>query len=515
MADLTWADGLFLASLTLLVSVVVLLFLGMVGSRSAGAGQTAVTMSRPALSNHFLFQNERLIDHDASGFGLPESDDGAQTDWMRFRAWLAFRFPDLPVRLADLVSDRVTSLEARSGDIATRLELHPSRRSVHVTLTDLLQPEPVIINERLRVCQSLQDQSTALFRAPDPVWICDKAGKTLWQNESGEAMNPDHRAEMLRTAGQPPASGETVTRRISLADDAGRTETSYELRLTGTDQGFVVYAADITRIVRAETARRDFVQTLARTFASLTIGLAVFDRDRTLALFNPAMIDLTGLSPEFLSSRPGLISFFDALRDRRVMPEPRNYGNWRSQINEMVKTARGGLYQEVWSPATGQTYRVTGRPHPDGDVAFLFEDISVEISTARRHRLEMDLHQSVLDGLDQGIAVLSDEGHLTFCNTAFGNLLGIHPDSRLARMSLRDVMAACNARYSDAGLWLRVEQGISGSSPCAPITESVALPGNVRLELRVMPVGRGQTMLTLALAQDQAGQLHIAALKTG
>ncbi|SEK82479.1 PAS domain-containing protein [Roseovarius azorensis] len=510
MADLTWADGLFLASLTLVVCIVALLVLGMAGPRSAGGQRPDLTGS---CSNHFLFRDERLIDHDASGFSLPDPDDTAQTDWARFRAWLTFRFPDLPVRLADLDPDRATSLHSQSGDIATRLDLCPSRRTVHVTLTDTAQPEPAIIHERLRLCQSLQDQSAALFHAPCPVWIRDKAGETLWQNEAGEAMNPDHRAEMLRAAGQPPAPGDTVTERISLVGDNGRTETSYDLRVTGTDRGLVLCATDVTRIVRAETARRDFVQTLSRTFASLTVGLTVFDRDRTLALFNPAMIDLTGLAPEFLSSRPGLISFFDALRDRQVMPEPRNYGNWRSQINDMVRTARGGLYQEVWSLTTGQIYRVTGRPHPDGDVAFVFEDISVEISTMRRHRAQIDLRQSVLDRLTQGIAVLSGEGRLMFCNTAFGILLGIDPDSHLAGMGLHDVIAACHARYPDAGLWPGIEHGIAQGPLGAPIARTLDLPGDARLDLQVISLGRGHTMLTLA--QHQAGHLHLASLKTG
>jgi PAS domain-containing protein len=56
---------------------------------------------------------------------------------------------------------------------------------------------------------------------------------------------------------------------------------------------------DVTEIVRAQQAQKNFVQTLTKTFATLSIGLAIFDRNRQLMLFNPALIDLTALPPIF------------------------------------------------------------------------------------------------------------------------------------------------------------------------------------------------------------------------
>ena len=44
--------------------------------------------------------------------------------------------------------------------------------------------------------------------------------------------------------------------------------------------------------MQAETALRGFMQTLAKTFAHLPTGLAIFDQHRQLALFNPALAPL-------------------------------------------------------------------------------------------------------------------------------------------------------------------------------------------------------------------------------
>ena len=103
--------------------------------------------------------------------------------------------------------------------------------------------------------------------------------------------------------------------------------------------------------VKAETALREFVQTLTKTFAHLPIGLAIFDRQRQLALFNPALIDLTTLGPEFLSSRPTLFSFLDNLREARMIPEPRDYPTWRQTMTELEKAASQGHYEEDLDPS--------------------------------------------------------------------------------------------------------------------------------------------------------------------
>lgn len=510
MTDLTWADGLYLAFLTVLVCVPTLFLFGLVGRwTTSGGGQD---VSRPR-RNHLLFRGERLIDHDLRDLRLPDAGEPAQSDWDRVRAWLEFRFPDLPLRLTDVDPDRVTSFESRGEPLVTRLDFEPSGRTLRVTLMDLAYPDPAITNERLRLCRALEDQAAALFHAPVATWLCDTAGRPVWQNAAGAAIDPDDKDQILNTSALAPRDEDTMITRLTLAKAGGPTRNSYEVQSTRTDQGLVVHATDITRIVQAERAQHDFMQTLSRTFASLTIGLTVFDRNKTLALFNPALIDLTGLPPEFLSARPGLISFFDALRDRQVMPEPRNYGNWRTHINAMVETARGGLYHEVWSLATGQTYRVTGRPHPDGDVAFLFEDISVEMSATRQHRAEIDLRQAVLDQLDQGIAVFSGEDRVTLCNSQFGVLLGAEPEHSLAGMNLRAVMAAARARFPDFSRWQDIEQKIAGHALSAPVVERLCPPGHAEIDLRVLPLGRGQTMLVL----EEHALTHVAdaALKTG
>ena len=113
---------------------------------------------------------------------------------------------------------------------------------------------------------------------------------------------------------------------------------------------------------------------MSKTFAQLSTGLAIFDRKRTLIHFNPALLDITGLDFEALSLKPDLASFLDTLRTKEFLPEPKDYGDWHDQLARLESATEKGSYRDVWEPRDGVTYRVTGKPHPDGAIAFLPEE---------------------------------------------------------------------------------------------------------------------------------------------
>ena len=166
----------------------------------------------------------------------------------------------------------------------------------------------------------------------------------------------------------------------------------------------------------------------------------------------------------------------------------------------MIETASGGLYLETWTLPNGLTYRVTGRPHPDGAMAFLFEDISDEISLTRRFRTQLDLRQSVLDKLEDAIAVIASNNVLMFCNSACSEMLGIDPDSSFADMSLHDLITACGRKFPDAEFWQDAERLIAAKSP-GHIPSGHTGIGH---QGQVIPLGAGAVMLRLSLQQDTA-----------
>ena len=106
----------------------------------------------------------------------------------------------------------------------------------------------------------------------------------------------------------------------------------------------------------------------------------------------------------------------------KMVPEPKDYRSWRNQMNTLEAAASSGHHVEMWSLPGGQTYRVTGRPHPDGAVAFLFEDITSEISLTRKFRADLSLGAEVLDALDDAVAVFAANGEALIVNRRYADL---------------------------------------------------------------------------------------------
>jgi PAS domain-containing protein len=260
------------------------------------------------------------------------------------------------------------------------------------------------------------------------------------------------------------------------------------------------FAIHANPLVRAEEALRNFVQTLTQTFAHLPIGLAIFDRQRQLALFNPALSDLTRLEPEWLTARPTLHAVLDRLRDRRMMPEPKDYRSWREQLADLERAARNGTYEEIWPLPTGQTYRITGRPHPEGAVAFLLEDISAEVSLKRRFRAELELSQSVIDSLDEAIAVFSPSGRLVLSNAAYAALWGHDPSTTLGEVGIADATRHWRELTRPTPVWGELRDFASQASARGEWTAEVALKDGSPLSCRFSPLARSATLCAFSRA---------------
>lgn len=362
---------------------------------------------------------------------------------------------------------------------------------------------------------SLQDEAgwlrQAVTGAPYPIWQSDRTGQVIWANTAYRELVARFKPDPPPDADCPAlfeipytTDSDSTSYRMSVTPLGSVQPYWFDVRSLRLDTGWMNYATDVNAVVNAEIAQRNFVQTLTKTFAQLSIGLAIFDRKRQLALFNPALIDLTSLPAEFLSARPNLLSFFDRLRDRQMMPEPKNYRSWRDQIADLVAAADNGQYRETWSLPSGLTYRISGRPHPDGAVAFLFEDISAEISLTRRFRSQLELGQSVLNTLDQSIAVFSPSGVLAFSNTAYRQMWGIDPDSSFADISVTEASRHWQAGSLPTPVWGDLRDFVVQFGERSDWQADVTLRDGRRVTCQVVPMAGGATMVMFRTSETLA-----------
>lgn len=278
----------------------------------------------------------------------------------------------------------------------------------------------------------------------------------------------------------------------------------FDLSTRPLDNEVLIVAIPADRLVSVEVALREFVQTLSKTFADLPIGLAVFDRRRELVLFNPALVSLSTLDAQFLSNRPTLFSFLDQLREKRQMPEPKNYKVWRESIAKLENDAEEGTYQDLWTLPMGQTYRVIGRPHPGGAIAFMFEDISSEVSLTRQFRADLDLYQAAIDQNATAIAVFSVAGQLVMSNAAYADLWGHDPRELLGVLTLKEATQRWQTASMPAPLWGDIRDFAAQRQDRVMWTDVMAVPGRGDLFTRISPLKGGATMLSFELRPLEA-----------
>ena len=448
---------------------------------------------------NFLFENGTLVDaSDEAEALLNETGEGS--DWSSITRLFQSRFAFPDDELAPPDSDGVDYYPARDGADGGLIGVSKSGKCVRV---DLLGRDdtPGAGSHKLHLLnQELETLRNASRVAPIPIWLVSEGSEVRWYNAAYDRLY----REVYKQPPQPglplfrlpePKLEQGKTRRLPVTPPNTRSSVWYDVQRIETPMGDFYTAVDANAIVRAEAAQRNFVQTLAKTFAHLPIGLAIFDDNRQLVLFNPAVIDLTGLGADFLSSRPNLLSFFDELRNRRLMPEPKNYNSWRQQIADLVAAAADGRYSETWTLDSGRTYRVNGRPHPDGAIAFLIEDISAEVALTRRFRAELELGQSVLDSLPSAIAVYSSNGVLTMSNAAYREMWAVDPESTFANMTIIDCLRTWQEKSRPSPVWGEVRDFVLDFGDKSEWTAQVELTSGEVMEIAAVPMASNATMI--------------------
>ena len=457
----------------------------------------------------FLFEADTLIsatDHGNDILSGTDAGAGAGgTDWQRFLSVFGPRFANLERRLEAL--PELCHLVLHALDTKCLLIADWRNGVTRISIVDAPANDAPVELDRASfdaMENELDTLRATAENAPFLVWRQRPDGTITWANsaylELAEKGRPDSETPVW-----PPARlfdlsntriGEPVSSRRATTHIATEAEPRwFECFETPMDGESLYTAVSADKVVKAELDLRNFIQTLTKTFAHLTVGLAIFDKQRRLKLFNPALADLTALQPEFLSSRPTLLAILDRLRANKMAPEPKDYKTWRHQLHALEAAAVNGTYEDTWSLANGCTYRVVGRPHPDGALAFIFEDISAEISLTRRFKSELETGQAVLDALDEALVVFSPGGALLMSNTAYTCLWQVDSDTMLTDLGITDALDIWAKLSLPTTVWgdLRAFAGMLGERH--EWSASVQLRDGRGLACRFSPIPGGATLV--------------------
>lgn len=458
-----------------------------------------------------LFDGETLVDATPEARALVGQGLEGSAAWFNTLARLEPLFPGLSLRIEGLNREGRFVLCSRE-DLEPPLVLRAECVGGLTRLTMVNADTEQRLGTRegaadVALHAELSQVREIVARAPALIWRVRRDGQVSWANGAylllaAELVEPGKELSwpLPQIFDTPEPGGNMPTRRSVRIGDKVRW-----FEVTGLPSGdeIMAYALPADRLVQSEATLRDFMQTLTKTFAQLPIGLAIFDRGRVLQLFNPALLDLTGLAPEFLIGRPPLTAFLDAMREQSMIPEPKDYRSWRKQIVALEEAAASGLFEETWTLPTGQTYRVTGRPHPNGALAFLFEDISTEMMRTRRYRADLELGQAVIDAMDTAVAVFSRDGNLVMTNRAYTALWSHSADDSFGELGRDTVIGRWRDQSAPTLLWNDLSEFIGA------LGEREAWDGELRLldgrylACKVSPVAHGATLVAFSLHQPR------------
>lgn len=451
----------------------------------------------------FLFDGTDLVDCTPPARKVWDGLARGGTDLQRLFRGLETRFADLPK--AEEINPDAFQAEFSPKDANDPLKLNFEGWNgyLRATLGDEGLGQTAAISEQPLELESdeLQMLRITSDEAPLLMWHVDEENCISWANEAyfqkladigvGQAHNWPPNSLFPDIHINPPKVGQF--RRVELGD--GKSRCVFDVSCIKRVNRTLFFAQPADTVEKAEQTQREFVQTLTKTFAQLSVGLAIFDQKRRLALFNPALLTLVRLPADFLIQKPTLHAFLDRMREEKVIAEPKNYRSWRKHLVELEAKASDGSYCETWALPGGLTFRVTGRPHPDGAIAFLFEDISAEMTLTRRFHALIETGQSALDAVDEAIIVINSLGMTTLTNDAYRELFKERRHETLACQRLRDHLVTWRELTCESPEWGNLEKAVERRDGPSEWYGKVALKDGRSLSCRMKKLGNGDTLV--------------------
>ncbi len=382
----------------------------------------------------FLFEGNDLIDATPSGYQLLEGLNYFESDKENLIALCRDQYPDLETAWNSITSLECLKLVDRETQ-ACDLEIACTGHRVSLRLLDGPEYRGQTIQEDL-LAKRLNDLAGILEKSPYLIWKEWPDGKLIWSNQrysdflakqkDGEQIDTALTTDRLFPELTHPEKDQSTAQECHLCtiDHLAQEEHWFNVTSFPSNEGALHFAADANAAVKSDRLQKSMLRTFVQIFAQLAIGFAIFDENRQLKIYNPALSDHCGLDPVFLSSQPTLSRVIEEMRSKDKTPIPKDYGEFRQTIRDLENATSGSGYEAIWALSDGQNLRVTARPYQNGSMAFLVEDVSKEITLTRKYRSEVQAHQDMIDTIKEPMFLFSPSENLAAQNIAGTEFLG-------------------------------------------------------------------------------------------
>lgn len=223
------------------------------------------------------------------------------------------------------------------------------------------------------------------------------------------------------------------------------------------------FATDVTDGLETVTRMQNALDAQTDIVARLPFAIAVFDAAQVLRGFNKAYAELWGFSETWLNTHPTYSDMLDQLRDKRRIPEQRQYPEWKKM--QIENLSGGETLRDVWHLPSGMSVRLAGFAHMAGGAFMLCENISEALRLESSLNLLTQVQKATLDTLDEAVAIFGTDGRLVLHNSVFTRMWKLSDAELDPQPHFAEIANLATTRIGRDGIWSIVASGINSTAP--------------------------------------------------
>ena len=222
------------------------------------------------------------------------------------------------------------------------------------------------------------------------------------------------------------------------------------------------FVRDITQEQELQNSLQNHSASHNGVLEHLKTAIAVFDADMRLQFYNTSFMNLWDLEAEWLDSSPTYSHVLDMLREKRRLPENRDFSAYKTREIKYF-TSLVAATEDILHLPSGMTLRRMLTPHPLGGLLITYEDVTGHLTMERSMTVLNETQYTVINHLREAILLFGRDGRLRLANTAYLTLWQISDsDFNKPPLTIVEVIEKQKPFFENENNWEALKEQLLG-----------------------------------------------------